>query len=116
MIVILIVLFILGLSTITTPDKIGYFIHLQIENSKLPNGLKKMIILCPTCMSSFQGSIIFWTYHIIYVKITYIIFLYWLWSIISSAFIVEFLQNMRVLLLEHVIKIKRHNKLESELE
>jgi hypothetical protein len=59
MIIIFIVLFILGLSTITSPNKIGYPIHQYFESSKLPNKLKKMIILCPPCMSSFWGSIIF---------------------------------------------------------
>jgi hypothetical protein len=58
MIIFYIVGWCLGLSAVTQKGKIGYFIRVLIEKIKY-SFINKPLLLCPECMSSFWGTIIY---------------------------------------------------------
>ena len=79
-------LFCLGLRAITDVGMIGYPIRLFFQKHAPYWG--KPIMLCSTCMSSFWGTVICLTLiFTLPLQITPIIFLMWIGSTISAAFI-----------------------------
>ena len=81
----LISLFCLGLRVITDDGMIGHPIRKLFL--KLPEMIGKPLILCVTCMSSFWGTIIYWSNTLAYQNFNYIMISDWLGITISAAFV-----------------------------
>jgi hypothetical protein len=79
-------LFCLGLRAITDVGMIGYPIRLFFQKHMPFWG--KPIVLCSTCMSSFWGTAISTTlFFALSLQASFILFLMWVGSTISAAFI-----------------------------
>ena len=79
-------LFCLGLRAITDEGMIGYPIRAYALKNFPVWG--KPVILCSTCMSSFWGTILFWSFFIsLEIQLSPIIFCYWIVITISTAFV-----------------------------
>ena len=78
-------LFCLGLRAVTDDGMIGYPIRKWALNNFPAWG--KPIVLCSTCMSSFWGTIIYWSHALSLTGYDHFMVANWLGVCISSAFV-----------------------------
>ena len=86
LLILIVSLFCLGLRAITDDGMIGYPVR-DYFLDKLPYW-GKPIVLCPTCMASFWGTVIYWGYTLLKTSnIEFFHFPCWIGVCMSSAFI-----------------------------